>query len=112
MLDQRAPSREMLQGDTITRHIAVNPAFLRGAPALAGLLQGRLWNGLTRYVAGHDQAPMTYVQSVITHTRLGPRDPQTLLHADTFLPPDESVDLVARALMCGYLAAADMVRST
>lgn len=86
VLGQRAPSREMLQGDTITRHIAVNPAFLRGAPALAGLLQGRLWNGLTRYVAGHDQAPMTYVQSVITHARLGPRDPQTLLHADTFHP--------------------------
>lgn len=30
------------------------------------------------------------------------------LHSDTFLPSDETVDLVARALLCGYLAASNL----
>jgi hypothetical protein len=77
----------MLQGETVTRHIAVNAALRQAVPALAPLIDGRTWNGLTRYVAGYDQAPMTYVQTVLSHTRaLAPRDPQTLLHADTFHP--------------------------
>ena len=87
VVNHRAPAREMLQGDTVTRHIAVNTALRRAVPALAPLLDGRTWNGLTRYVAGYGQAPLTYLQTVLTHTRsLAPRDPQTLLHADTFHP--------------------------
>jgi hypothetical protein len=87
VLSQRAPAREMIQGDTITRHIAVNPGLLQAAPTLRALLRGPLWNGLTRYVAGYNQAPMTYLQTVLTHMRLGGgRDPQTHLHADTFHP--------------------------
>jgi hypothetical protein len=86
VVNHRAPSREMLQGDTMTRHIAVNAALRQAVPALSYLLDGRAWNGLTRYVAGYDVPPMTYVQTVITHAREGTRDPQTLLHADTFHP--------------------------
>lgn len=86
VLGHRAPTREMLQGDTVTRHIAVNGALRQAVPALAPLLESRAWNGLTRYVAGHDQAPMTYVQAVLSHTRVGAADPQTHLHADTFHP--------------------------
>lgn len=86
VLHQRAPAHEMLQGDTVTRHIAIGPALLRAAPALAALLQGRLWNGLTRYVAADDHAPEAFVQTVVTHTRPMARDPQTLLHADSHRP--------------------------
>lgn len=86
VLGHRAPAREMLQGDTVTRHIAVNTALRQAVPALAPLLESRAWNGLTRYVAGHDEAPMTYVQAVLSHTRVGAADPQTHLHADTFHP--------------------------
>lgn len=83
---RRGTAREMLMGDTVTRHIPVDEAFLACAPALAALLQGRLWNGLTRYVAASRRAPRAYVQTVVTHTRLGVRDPQTLLHSDSFSP--------------------------
>jgi hypothetical protein len=83
---RRGTAREMLMGDTVTRHIPVDEAFVASAPALAALLQGRLWNGLTRYVAASRRAPQAYVQTVVTHTRLGVRDPQTLLHSDAFAP--------------------------
>ena len=43
---------------TVTRHIAVNAALKREVPALAPLLEGRTWNGLTRYVAGYDIRPL------------------------------------------------------
>ena len=76
----------MLQGDTVTRHIAVNAGLRRALPALDALLDGRAWNGLTRYVAAYDGSPMTYVQSILPHVRPDARDPQSLLHADTFHP--------------------------
>jgi len=82
----RAPAHEILLGDTVTRHIAANAAFLRAAPALAELLRGRLWNGLTRYVAGNGRAPPAFVQTVATHAHLGARDPQTILHSDAPQP--------------------------
>jgi hypothetical protein len=86
VLNHRAPAHEMLQGDTVTRHIAIGPALLQGAPALASLLNGRLWNGLTRYVAAEDHAPAAFVQTVVTHARPLQRDPQTLLHTDSPRP--------------------------
>jgi len=86
VMRQRAPAHEMLQGDTVTRHIAIGPAQLQAAPALAALLNGRSWNGLTRYVAAVDHAPAAFVQTVVTHTRPHERDPQTMLHADSPRP--------------------------
>jgi len=83
---RRGTAREMLLGDTVTRHIAADEAFLAAAPALAALLGGRLWNGLTRYVAAANRASRAYVQTVVTHTRPGQRDPQTLLHSDASVP--------------------------
>lgn len=82
----RAPARELLLGDTVTRHIAANAAFLRAAPALAALLQGRLWGGLTRYVAANGRVPPAFVQTVVTHAHPGARDPQTMLHSDAAQP--------------------------
>lgn len=86
VMHRSAPAHEMLQGDTVTRHISIGPPLLQAAPALAGLLAGRLWNGLTRYVAGVDHAPAAFVQTVVTHTREAERDPQTFLHADSPWP--------------------------
>lgn len=82
----RAPAHEMLQGDTVTRHIALGSALLQAAPALATLLQSRVWNGLTRYISAVDHAPAAFVQTVVTHTRPNERDPQTMLHADSARP--------------------------
>ncbi len=81
-----APAREMIQGDTVTRRIAVDRRLLRAAPALRPLLTHPAWRALTRYVAGYDQPPWVYLQTILTHTRDAPPDPQTNLHSDTFHP--------------------------
>jgi hypothetical protein len=86
VLGHRAPAREMVQGDTITRRIALDPAFLRAVPEVREVVEGPLWGGLTRYVGSYDQEPVTYVQSILSQVIDAPPDPQTHLHADTFHP--------------------------
>ncbi|HJU15234.1 MAG TPA: phytanoyl-CoA dioxygenase family protein [Stellaceae bacterium] len=82
----RAPAREMVEGDTITRHIALDSAVLRQAPALGRLLAMPLYRGLIRYVGSSAAAPMTYIQTILSHASPGPPDPQTDFHTDTFHP--------------------------
>lgn len=86
VLGHAAPAREMLQGDTITRRIAVDDAMRAAAPDLATFLDGPLWQSLTRWVAGYDAPPWAYVQTILSHVRDAAPDPQTHLHADTFHP--------------------------
>ena len=86
ILGADAPAREMLQGDTVTRRIAVDAAFLRRIPALGALLAESRWRDLTRYVASHDSEPLYYIQTILTHRADALPDPQTHLHADTFHP--------------------------
>jgi hypothetical protein len=81
-----APAREMLQGDTITRRIAVDPEFLAAVPEMRALLKNPDWRGLNRYVGSFNQEPLTYVQTILSHIRQSKPDPQTDLHADTFHP--------------------------
>src|SRR5687767_11457320 len=81
-----APAREMLQGDTITRRIAVDPDFLSAVPEVKALIAQSDWRGLNRYVGSFDQEPLTYVQTILSHIRDSKPDPQTELHADTFHP--------------------------
>jgi len=80
------PAREMVQGDTITRRMAIDAAARVASPELSAFLDSPLWQGLTRYVAGYDAPPWAYVQSILSHTRNAGPDPQTRLHADTFHP--------------------------
>jgi hypothetical protein len=86
VLAHEAPAREMLQGDTVTRRIAVDPAFIAAVPEIKGLLSNRDWRGLNRYVGSFDQEPLTYVQTILSHVRDVEPDPQTAVHADTFHP--------------------------
>lgn len=78
------PAREMIQGDTITRRYAVDPEMLRAVPAMRAFIRDRRWRALARYVASFDIEPLLYLQSILTHRRKAPPDPQTHLHADTF----------------------------
>lgn len=75
---------------TAPRRIAIDLALRRAVPALGLLLDGRPWNGLTRYVAGVDRAPVAWVEAAAADphddTSDGPRDPQTLLHTDAWQP--------------------------
>lgn len=86
VLAHRAPAREMVQGDTVTRRIALDAAFLRAQPEVRDFLAGPLWHGLTRYVGSFDQEPVGYVQTILSQVRKAAPDPQTRLHADTFHP--------------------------
>jgi hypothetical protein len=82
----RGPLREITEGDTVMRKIALDGKALAELSALAALLQSRDWHGLIRYAGSRDAAPVVWVQSILRHACAGPADPQTFLHADTFHP--------------------------
>jgi hypothetical protein len=82
----RGKLREIAEGDTIMRKIALDPRTLEALPALAGVLRSPEWRGLIRYVGSRDAEPVVWIQSLSRHACDGPPDPQTSLHADTFHP--------------------------
>jgi hypothetical protein len=82
----RAPAREMVEGDTITRHIALDPEVLRNVPAARSLVEMPLYRNLIFYAGSFAAAPMIYIQTILSGACAGPADPQTDLHTDTFHP--------------------------
>lgn len=86
ILRRVSPAREMVQGDTITRRIAIDQHMLRDIPALKRLIRQPRWAALMRYVASFDIEPLYYIQTILTHRVDAAPDPQTNLHADTFHP--------------------------
>lgn len=82
----RGGLREVVEGDTLLRKIALAPATLAALPALGRLLRSPQWRGLIRYVGSRDAEPVVWIQSILRHACEGPPDPQTALHADTFHP--------------------------
>jgi Phytanoyl-CoA dioxygenase (PhyH) len=82
----RGPLREISEGDTIMRKIALDARALAAFPALYRLLQSSQWRGLIRYGGSRDAEPVVWIQSILRHACSGPADPQTFLHADTFHP--------------------------
>jgi hypothetical protein len=86
VLAWRGPAREMVQGDTITRRYAVDPALLAAVPALRRFQRDPRWRALARHVSSFDVEPLLYVQSILSRRRDAEPDPQVHLHADTFHP--------------------------
>ncbi len=86
ILDLKAPAREMVQGDTITRRIAIDMHVLAKVPHLRDLLASPAWRGLMHYAGSFASEPLYYIQTIIPRFRDAPPDPQTDLHADTFHP--------------------------
>ncbi|MBB2158461.1 phytanoyl-CoA dioxygenase [Gluconacetobacter diazotrophicus] len=82
----RGPARETIQGDTVTRRIALDPRVLAGMPGMRRLLDRRLLGKLTRLAGGRDCEPLYYIQTILPHAVTGDPDPQLQLHADTFHP--------------------------
>lgn len=85
-LDYRGPAREMVQGDTITRRIALDAEALAAIPEARRLRDDPRWRGLVRYVGSFDSELLTYIQTILSRRHPGPPDPQTHFHADTFHP--------------------------
>ena len=82
----RGPLREISEGDTIMRKIALDGRALAALPALGAALQSGEWRGLIRYAGSRNAEPVVWIQSILRHACAGPADPQTFLHADTFHP--------------------------
>ncbi len=83
----RGPARENLQGDAVTRRIALDPAALAHLPAARTVIESRDWSGLVRYIGSYDAAPLIYFQTILSHVAdTGFTDPQLSLHGDTFHP--------------------------
>jgi hypothetical protein len=82
----RGPLREISEGDTVLRKIALDKKTLADLPGLNAVLRSPDWRGLIRYVGSRDAEPVVWVQSILRHACAGPVDPQTILHADTFHP--------------------------
>ncbi len=82
----RGTLREVAEGDTLMRKIALAPRTLGALPALGRLLRSAEWRGLIRYVGSRDVEPVVWIQSILRHACEGPPDPQTALHTDTFHP--------------------------
>src|SRR5215469_5859946 len=81
-----APAREMLQGDAITRRIALGADLLNRMPALRAFVEDPRWLGLVRYAGSSALEPITYIQTIFSRVRANALDPQTHLHSDTFHP--------------------------
>jgi hypothetical protein len=82
----KAPAREMVQGDTITRRIAIGPDYLKSVPELRGIIEDPLWRRLMQYVSSYKTEPLYYVQTIIKSETGVEADPQTKIHSDTFHP--------------------------
>jgi hypothetical protein len=76
----------MVEGDTVTRHIALDPAVLKEVPAARRLLRLPEYRNLIFYAGASAAAPMVYLQTVLSRAVDGPADPQRDLHTDTFHP--------------------------
>ncbi len=84
LLETPLDTRETLQGDTVTRRMALDAKVLEQLPYTKRLLESQHWQALLNYVNSSKVQPMYYVQAIISHVRKARPDPQTHLHSDTF----------------------------
>jgi phytanoyl-CoA dioxygenase PhyH len=86
VLSFRGPVRHQLQGDALTRRIAVDRHVLACLPAVRAIVENPEWLGLIRYVGSYMLEPLVYIQTIFSQVRKAEPDPQTRLHADAFHP--------------------------
>ena len=79
-------TRETLQGDTVTRRMALDDTTLKHMPVTRQFLHSAKWRNLLNYVASFKVQPISYLQVIFSHVRKAKADPQTNLHSDTFHP--------------------------
>src|SRR5438874_9160236 len=63
----RGPLREISEGDTVMRKIALDRRALGALPALDAVLRSPEWRGLIRYAGSRDAEPVVWVQSILRH---------------------------------------------
>jgi hypothetical protein len=85
-LEFAGSARQQVQGDAITRRIALDGRALSRLPAVRAMVESAEWLGLVRYVGSSLLEPLLYIQTIFAQACAAARDPQTRLHADTFHP--------------------------
>lgn len=78
------PAHENRSGDTVSRFIDLPPPVLKSLPALRELTHGPLFQGLLRYAASFNHAPLVNINTTIVAPDGGPKDANTHFHSDTF----------------------------
>lgn len=84
LLNTSLTTRETLQGDTVTRRMALDGQALKRLPTTKRLLESTVWQSRLNYVNSSKVQPMYYVQVIMSQVRKARPDPQTNLHSDTF----------------------------
>lgn len=84
LFQKSLPTRETLQGDTVTRRMALDYRSIMQLPETHKLLSSAQWKNLINYVGSFKIEPMYYVQVILSQVRKARPDPQTALHSDTF----------------------------
>ena len=84
LLNTPLETRETLQGDTVTRRMALDGKTLKYMPVTQQFLHSDEWRNLLNYVASFKVQPISYLQVIFSHVRKAKADPQTNLHSDTF----------------------------
>lgn len=77
-------TREMLQGNTVTRRMALDHHMLKNLPALSQFFTASDWNKLIDFTASFKVQPMNYIQVIFSKVNQDEPDPQTYFHSDTF----------------------------
>lgn len=77
-------TREMLQGNTVTRRMALDTQLVANFPAISQFTQQAEWNALLNFVSSFKSQAMHYVQVIFAKVNEELPDPQTSFHSDTF----------------------------
>ena len=79
-------SREMRQGQTVTRMIALGPAVLKTMPATKSFLEDSQIREMMHLAASCGGVPVSMIHVIMVDPGINISDPQTELHSDTFHP--------------------------
>ena len=79
-------AREMRQGQTVTRMIALGPNALKSLPETNKFLQNDRVRGMMHFAASCGGEPVFMIHVIMVDPGLNISDPQTDLHSDTFHP--------------------------
>src|SRR5690349_7643966 len=63
----RGPLREITEGDTVMRKIALDTRALTEMSGLRAVLGSPDWRGLVRYAGSRDAEPVVWIQSILRH---------------------------------------------
>lgn len=77
-------TREMLQGNTVTRRMALDSQLVQKFPEIYQFTQQQEWNALLNFVSSFKSQAMHYVQVIFAKVNEELPDPQTSFHSDTF----------------------------